>query len=176
MSGIILPYRGKHPIIAANAFVASTAVITGDVEIGDETSIWYNCVMRGDVHQIRIGSRTNIQDGTVVHCTRDRFACLIGSNITIGHGAILHACVIEDDSFIGMGAIILDGARVESGAMVAAGTLISPGKTVKKGELWAGNPGKMMRSVTPEELAFFAVSAQHYVELGRDYRMAEMVG
>ena len=170
MTGIILPFRGKLPQIAKTAFVASNAVITGDVEIGPESSIWFGCVLRGDVHQIRVGARTNIQDGTIVHCTRNRFPCLIGSDITIGHSAILHACTLEDGCFIGMGACIMDGARVESGAMVAAGALVTPGKLVKQGELWAGNPAKPMRPLTAEELAYFPVSAQQYAELARDYR------
>jgi carbonic anhydrase/acetyltransferase-like protein (isoleucine patch superfamily) len=169
MSGIILPYRGKLPVIAGSAFIAANAVVTGDVEIGPDSGIWFGCVLRGDVHHIRVGARTNIQDGTVVHCTRNRFPCLIGSDVTVGHGAVLHACILEDGCFVGMGACVLDGARVESGAMVAAGALVTPGKIVKKGELWAGNPAKMMRALSPEEQAAFMVSAAHYVELARDY-------
>jgi carbonic anhydrase/acetyltransferase-like protein (isoleucine patch superfamily) len=170
MNGLILPYNNILPRIHDSAFIAHTAVITGDVEIGPDSSVWFGCVMRGDVHQIRVGARTNIQDGTIVHCTRDKYACLIGSDITIGHGAILHACTLEDGCFIGMGAIVMDNARVESGAMVAAGALVPPGKVVKKGELWAGNPAKPMRTLTEQELAFFPVSAKHYVELARSYR------
>jgi len=173
MTGIILPYRGKYPVIAETAFIAQNAVVTGDVEIGPDSGIWFGCVMRGDVHHIRVGARTNIQDGTIVHCTRNRYPCLIGSDITVGHGAILHACILEDGCFVGMGAIVLDGARVESGAMVAAGALVPPGKVVKRGELWAGNPAKLMRALTEEDIAFFPVSAAHYVDLARDYRSIE---
>ena len=171
MSGQILPYRGKRPLIAGGAFIAPTAVVIGDVEIGEECGIWFGSVLRGDVHRIRVGARTNIQDGTIVHCTRERFPCLIGSDITIGHGAILHGCVLEDGCFIGMGARVLDGARVESGGMVAAGALVTPGKIVKSGELWAGSPAKLMRPVTDEERAFFSHSVAHYVALARDYQM-----
>jgi carbonic anhydrase/acetyltransferase-like protein (isoleucine patch superfamily) len=170
MAALILPYRGLAPKIADEAFIAPNAVITGDVEIGADTGIWFGCVIRGDVNHIRIGARTNIQDGTIIHCSRDKFPCLIGDDITVGHGAILHACVLEDGCFVGMGATVMDGARVESGAMVAAGALVTPGKLVKKGELWAGNPAKPMRALTEAELAFFPVSAEHYVNLARDYK------
>src|SRR5579863_3252898 len=170
MTGIILPYKNTLPRIDESAFIAQNAVITGDVEIGPDSSIWFGCVMRGDVNEIRVGARTNIQDGTIVHCTRNKFGCYIGSDITIGHAAILHACILEDGCFVGMGATVMDGARVESGAMVAAGALVTPGKVVKKGELWAGNPAKPMRALTEAELAFFPVSAEHYVNLARDYK------
>jgi len=170
MAGLILPYRGILPKIDENAFIAETAVIAGDVEIGADTGIWYGCVIRGDVNQVRIGARTNIQDGTIIHCARDKFPCLIGSDITVGHGAILHACSLEDGCFVGMRATVMDGARIESGAMVAAGALVTPGKRVPKGELWAGSPAKKLRDLTEAELAFFPVSAEHYVNLARDYK------
>ena len=170
MAGLILPYRGILPKIDENAFIAQTAVIAGDVEIGPDTGIWYGCVIRGDVNQIRIGARTNIQDGTIIHCARDKFPCLIGNDITVGHGAILHACTLEDGCFVGMAATVMDGARVESGAMVAAGALVTPGKVVRKGELWAGSPAKKLRDLTEAELAYFPVSAEHYVNLARDYK------
>jgi carbonic anhydrase/acetyltransferase-like protein (isoleucine patch superfamily) len=171
MAALILPYKGLRPTLAADAFIAPNAVITGNVVIGSESSVWFGCVLRGDVHEIRVGARTNIQDGTIIHCTRDRFGCYIGSDITIGHAAILHACTLEDGCFVGMGATVMDGARVESGAMVAAGALVTPGKLVKKGELWAGSPAKFLRPLTAEDLAFFPKSVAHYVELGRDYRL-----
>jgi carbonic anhydrase/acetyltransferase-like protein (isoleucine patch superfamily) len=170
MAGLILPYRNKLPKIDPSAFIAQNAVITGDVEIGPDAGIWFGCVMRGDVCNIRIGARTNVQDGTIVHCTRDRWPCLIGADITIGHNAILHGCVLEDGCFVGMGACVMDGAVIEGGAMVAAGALVTPGKRVKKGELWAGNPAKMMRELSEEELAFFPKSVAHYVDLAKEYR------
>lgn len=169
MPALILPYKGVRPAIAPDAFIAQNAVITGDVVVGAQSSIWYGCVLRGDVHHIRIGDRTNIQDGTIVHVTRERFACIIGSNVTVGHAAILHGCTLEDDCFVGMGATVMDGAIVESGAMVAAGALVTPGKVVRKGELWAGSPAKPLRPLTEAEVANFAVSAAHYADLAWNY-------
>lgn len=169
MPALILPYKGVRPSIASDAFVAQNAVITGDVVVGAQSSIWYGCVLRGDVNHIRVGERTNIQDGTIVHVTRERFACAIGSNVTVGHAAILHGCTLEDASFVGMGATVMDGAVVESGAMVAAGALVTPGKVVKKGELWAGSPAKFLRGLSEEEVAGFAASAAHYAELAWNY-------
>jgi gamma-carbonic anhydrase len=169
MSATILPFQGVTPTIGADVFIAPNATVIGDTVIGDQTSVWFNCVIRGDVHEIRIGSRTNIQDGTIIHVTGGKLGTYIGSDITIGHGAILHACRLEDACFIGMGAVILDGAVVESGAMVAAGAVVTPGKRVKAGELWGGNPARMLRSLSPEEIAFFPVSAQNYVNLAAKY-------
>jgi carbonic anhydrase/acetyltransferase-like protein (isoleucine patch superfamily) len=170
MTGHIMPFQGTHPTIADDVFIAPTAVVIGDVVIGAGTSVWFNCVIRGDVHEIRIGERTNIQDGTVVHVTGGKLGTYIGSDITIGHGAILHACTLEDSCFIGMGATILDGVVVESGAMVAAGAVVTPGKRVKSGELWAGNPAKLMRALSQPEQDFFPVSAAGYVSLAGRYR------
>lgn len=166
----ILPFKGVSPTVHPDAFVAATAAVIGDVVIGAGSSIWFGCSVRGDVHEIRIGERTNVQDGSVVHVTRGKFGCYIGSDITIGHGAIIHACVLEDGSFVGMGATVMDGAVVESQAMVAAGALVTPGKRVKRGELWAGSPARFLRRLTPEELAGFPVQAAHYAELAREYR------
>ena len=169
MTGLILPYKGVVPQIAKDAFIAQTAVVTGNVVIGAQSGVWYGCVLRGDVHEIRVGERSNIQDGTIVHCTRGKYGCYIGSDVTIGHGAILHACTLQDGCFVGMGATVMDGAVVESGAMVAAGALVTPGKVVKKGELWGGSPAKFLRPLSEAELAFFPVSAANYVELAQDY-------
>ena len=170
MSGHILPYQGTLPTIAEDVFIAPTATVIGDVVIGAGTSVWFNCVIRGDVHEIRIGARTNIQDGTIVHVTGGKLGTYIGDDITIGHGAILHACTLEDCCFIGMGAIILDGAVVETGAMVAAGAVVTPGKRVKAGELWGGNPAKLLRTLSDEDRAFFPVSAANYTALGQRYK------
>jgi len=169
VKALILPYKGVLPTIAADAFIAQTAVVTGDVVIGAGSSVWYGCVLRGDVHEIRVGERSNIQDGTIVHCTRGKFGCYIGSDVTIGHGVILHACTLQDNCFVGMGATVMDGAIVESGAMVAAGALVTPGKVVRKGELWGGSPAKCLRQLSEAELAFFPVSAANYAALGWDY-------
>lgn len=162
-------YKDHTPILGASVFVAPSADIIGDVTIGDETNIWFNTVIRGDVNYIRIGSRTNIQDGTIVHVTVKKFPTFIGSNVTIGHMAVIHGCTLEDDSFVGMRACIMDGAVVESGGMVAAGALLTPGKRVKSGELWAGAPARLMRPLTQEEKDYITFSAQHYCDLARDY-------
>ncbi|MBI2240054.1 MAG: gamma carbonic anhydrase family protein [Magnetospirillum gryphiswaldense] len=172
MTGLILPFKGTSPTIADDCFVAPNATVIGDVVIGSGTSVWFSVVIRGDVHEIRIGERTNIQDGTVIHVTEGKLGTYIGSDITIGHGAVLHACTLEDGCFVGMGATILDGVVVESGAMVAAGAVVTPGKRVKKGELWSGNPAKLMRPLKDEEVAFFPKSATKYKALGDTYRQS----
>lgn len=170
---LILPYRGTLPTIHPEAFVAPTATIIGDVMIGRCSSIWFGCTVRGDVHSIRIGEDTNIQDHCVIHVTGGKFGTQIGSGITVGHGVILHGCTLEDGCFIGMGATVLDGAVIESGAMVAAGAVVTPGKRVKAGELWAGNPAKFLRALRPDEIAHFASSAANYAALGAEYRIAK---
>lgn len=171
----ILHYRGDYhpagisPTISGKAFIAPGAAVIGDVEIGADTGVWFGCVIRGDVNIIRIGERTNIQDGTVIHVTRDTAPTHIGSNVTIGHSVLLHGCTLEDSCFIGMRATLMDGAVVESGAMVAAGALVTPGKRVPSGQLWAGSPAKYFRDLTSEEKAFFAISAENYVRHAREY-------
>lgn len=167
---IILPYKGVSPTIHPDAWIAPGAVIIGDVHIGKDTSIWFGCVVRGDVHSIRIGERTNIQDGSVVHVTDGRAATTIGSDITIGHSALLHGCTLEDGSFIGMHATVMDHAVVQSGAMLAAGALLTPGKIVPTGELWAGNPAKHFRAMKQEEGDYIPWSAQHYIDISNNYR------
>lgn len=169
MEPLILPYKGKTPVISPSAFIAPGAVIIGDVVIGDETNIWFGCVIRGDVNSIRIGNRTNIQDGSVVHVTHETAATTIGSNVTIGHKAILHGCTLEDGSFVGMGATVMDDAVVESGGMLAAGALLTPKKHIRGGALWAGSPAKFFRDLTREEAQYIYVSAKHYVDLGQTY-------
>lgn len=171
----ILPYRGERipnglmPTVSPRAFIAPGAAIIGDVEIGEDTSIWFGCVVRGDVHTVRIGSNTNIQDGTIVHVTRKTAPTFIGNGVTIGHCALIHGATLEDGSFVGMRATIMDGAVVESGAWVAAGALVTPGKRVPKGQIWAGNPAKYFRDLTPEEVAYIPKSAALYAEHAREY-------
>ena len=167
---ILMPWNGVWPTIHDSAFIAPGAVIIGDVVIGPETSIWFGVVIRGDVHEIRIGARTNVQDGTIIHATQFKAGTYIGDAVTIGHGAVLHACTLKDRCFIGMGAVVLDQATVETDAMVAAGALIAPGKTVPTGELWAGNPAKMLRPLKPAEIENIAGSADRYVGFGNSYR------
>lgn len=158
------------PKIADDAFIAPNAVIIGDVEIGSKSNVWFNCVIRGDVNIIRIGERTNIQDGTVIHVTRKTGPTKIGSGVTIGHMALLHACTLEDGSFIGMQSTVMDGAVVESGAMVAAGAIVTPNKRIPKGQIWAGNPAKYLRDLKPQEAEFIKISEDNYVRLAGEYK------
>ena len=178
MPAIIKSFRGLSPKIHESAFIADGAVIIGDVEIGPESSVWYGCVIRGDVNRIRIGARTNIQDGTVIHCNTDRsggdyretgggMPTIIGDDITIGHMALLHACTLESGCFIGMRSVVMDEAVVETGAMVAAGAVVTPRKRVESGQLWTGSPAKYARDVKPGEADFFPVSVGGYVDLGQ---------
>ena len=169
MSGLIIPFQGVTPTIDQSAFIAPTATVIGDVVIGPDTGIWFGCVVRGDVNEIRIGTRTNIQDGTIIHVSGEGQGTYIGDDITVGHMALLHACTLESGCFIGMKACVMDGAYVESGAMVAAGALVTPGKRVRSGELWAGSPARPIRQLAEQDLAYFPVSAQKYVLLSRAY-------
>mmetsp|Transcript_13330 Transcript_13330/g.42292 ORF Transcript_13330/g.42292 Transcript_13330/m.42292 type:complete len:257 (-) Transcript_13330:110-880(-) len=160
----------KSPVLPASAFVAPSASVIGDVSIGEKSSVWYNSVLRGDVNKITVGSMTNIQDGCVVHVAKTNMSgvvapTIIGSKVTVGHNTVLHACTVADESFVGMGATLLDGVVVEKGAMVAAGAMVPPGVTIPSGEIWAGNPAKFLRNLTPEESKFIASSAVNYAEL-----------
>ena len=166
---IILTFKGIYPKIDPTAFIAENAVVIGDVEIGAGSSIWYGCVIRGDVNSIRIGERTNIQDGTIVHVTRKIGPTRIGSNITIGHLCLLHACILEDNCFIGMGSTVMDFSVVNSNSWVAAGSLVTENKNIPSREMWAGRPAKLFRALKPEEAEFIPVSANNYYELGKEY-------
>ncbi len=169
MRGLILPYRTVHPRIGEDVFIAPTACVIGDVVIGAGTNIWFGCTVRGDVNEIRIGERTNIQDGTIVHVSRQKYGTYVGSEVTIGHMALIHACTLEDGCFVGMNATVMDGCVVEGGAMVAAGALVTPGKRVRRGQLWAGTPARHVRDLGPEDLDGMAATAPHYVRLAREY-------
>lgn len=167
---IILPYNGVWPRIADSAFVAPGAVVAGDVTIGEEANIWFGCVMRGDVQSISIGARTNIQDGTVIHVTREIGPTVIGDEVTVGHMALIHAATVKDRAFVGMGSRMLDFSVIEAGGYLAAGAVLTPRKTVPSGELWAGNPAKMLRAVSEAEADWIPKSAEHYVKLAMNYK------
>jgi gamma-carbonic anhydrase len=156
------PYQGIYPKIASDVFLASGAKIIGDVEIGSGSSIWYNSVVRGDVHYIRIGEMTNVQDLSMLHVTNGRFPLNIGNRVTIGHSVTLHGCTLKDLCFIGMGAVILDGAVIEEKGMVAAGAVIKQGFVVPPGMLAAGVPAKIIRQLTQKEMDDFQRSAERY--------------
>jgi carbonic anhydrase/acetyltransferase-like protein (isoleucine patch superfamily) len=183
MAGLILPHRGVSPKIAEDVFIAETAVVIGDVEIGAGSSIWYGCVLRGDVNRIRVGRNTNLQDGTIVHCNNDRNGDYretgggepthIGDDVVVGHMVLIHACTVGDGAFIGMRSVILDRAVVEPRAMVAAGAVVTPGKTVPSGQLWAGMPARYWRDMSEAEIAEAAWIADHYRKLGGDYLKAQ---
>ncbi|MCB9558686.1 MAG: gamma carbonic anhydrase family protein [Deltaproteobacteria bacterium] len=166
---MITTFEGKTPQISRDAFVAPDAVVLGDVVLGADSSIWYGCVVRGDVHYIRIGEKTNIQDRTVIHVTSGKFATHVGSRVTVGHGAILHGCRIADDVLIGMGATVLDDSEIPSGCIVAAGAVVPPGKTYAPNSLIVGSPARVRREVSDAELRWIADSAEHYVALAQKH-------
>jgi len=168
MEGVtILPFEGAVPNIAESAFVAPGARIIGSVTIGEDCSIWYNCVLRGDVNAISVGARTNIQDGTIVHVTTARHQTDIGEDCLIGHLVMLHGCRLRDRAFVGLGAIVMDDCEIESDAMLAAGALLTPGKRIPSGQMWAGRPAKYVRDLTEREIAGTLIGAASYVRHGR---------
>jgi len=169
------PYQGMQPKIGDSVYIDESALVIGDVSIGNDSSIWPMTVVRGDVNRITIGSRTNIQDGSVLHVTHphekhpEGFPLHVGNNVTIGHKVILHACRIDDNCLIGMGSIIMDGAIVQSGVMVGAGSLVAPDKELESGYLYLGSPVKKVRKLTAEEQGWLEYSATHYVKLKNKY-------
>jgi gamma-carbonic anhydrase len=161
------------PEIAASAYIDEAAVIIGDVNIGEDASVWPGVVIRGDVHWIRIGARTNVQDGSVLHVMRDEYPLSLGDNVTIGHGVILHGCTIESRCLIGMGSVILNGARIGTGSIIAAGTLVPERTIVAPGSLFMGHPGKFRRALTPEDQATIDGYAARYVEYKESYKQGK---
>jgi len=172
----IRSYKGIRPQIADSAYVDEAAAVIGDVVVGEDSSIWPMAVARGDVNCIRIGKRSNVQDGSALHVTHDHggapggFPLLIGDDVTIGHNVTLHGCKVGNRCLIGMGSVVLDGAVLEDEVLLAAGSLVPPGKTLEGGYLWLGNPVKKARPLTAEEKEWFTYSAQHYSRLREDYR------
>ena len=167
---MIRPFRGKHPQIHPTAFIEMSAQIIGDVEIGEESSVWFNAVVRGDVFDIRIGRRTNIQDGTVIHVSNGTHATILEDEVTVGHNATLHGCHIERGCLVGIGAIVMDGVRVGSQSLVAAGSLLSPGTQIPPRSLVIGAPARVKRPLTDEEVEGLNVFWMNYVEYIKMYR------
>ena len=166
---MIYPFQNKTPQFPETVFIAASAEVIGDVEIGADSSVWHGTVIRGDVNYIRIGDRTNIQDLSVLHVTRKTHPLFIGNEVTVGHRVILHGCRISDRVLIGMGATVMDGASVGEGSIIGAGALITEGMKIPPGSLAFGAPARVKRSLTKEESAFLAQSAQNYIELASIY-------
>ena len=171
-------FEGHTPRVPGSAYVDAQALVVGDVELGADSSVWPMTVLRGDVHSIRIGARTNLQDGSVVHVTHDcqyspgGFAATVGDDVTVGHRAVLHACTVGDRCLVGMGAVVLDGAAVADETMLAAGCLVPPGRELEGGCLWVGSPARRLRALTGAERDFLRYSAAHYVELKNRFAAA----
>ena len=171
----LLTLLGKTPVIHPSCFVAPDATLIGDIVMGRNSSIWFRCVLRADVQPVRIGERTNIQDGSIVHGTKEGggrkgAATSIGSEVTVGHGVILHGCQIADRCLIGMGSIIMDGAKIESDVIVGAGSLVVEGQHIPSGHLALGRPAKVLRPLSAEELQFLKISAQNYIDYSSWYQ------
>jgi len=167
---MLRPYRGQVPRVHPSAFIDDSAQVIGDVEIGEDSSVWMCVVIRGDVNRIRIGRRSNVQDGTIVHVMKDTHPTVIGDNVTIGHGAVVRGCTIEDRCLVGMGAILLNGVTVGSGSIVAAGTLLPEGMQVPPRSLVMGSPGKVRRTLSDADLDEIQMYADRYVGYRLDYQ------
>ena len=168
--GPIFSLNGVTPKVAPDAFIAPTAAVIGDVEIGSETGIWFHCLVRGDLNFIRIGARTNIQDGTVIHIDSGGLSTTIGDDVTVGHNAVIHACTSKNRAFVGISATVLDGAVIEEGGLLGAGGLLTPGKVIGPNEMWTGSPAKLRRVMDEEERKRFDRNALVYLELARRFR------
>ena len=168
----VFSYQDRRPRLGKRVFVAPGAVVVGDVELGDDASVWFGAVVRGDVNWIRIGAGTNLQDGTVVHVTHDTHPTVVGAGVVVGHSVVLHGCTVEDGVLIGIGARVLDGAVVEAGAQVGAGAGVTPGQRVPAGHLALGVPARVARPLTGEERRTIGEIRDRYVELKERYRAA----
>ena len=167
---MILPYRNHFPEIPDDVFIAENAHVIGDVSLGSKSSVWFGSVIRGDVHSIRIGKNTNIQDLSMIHVTGEKFSTKIGNNCTLGHRVTVHGAVLQDWSFVGIGATILDGCELGEYSMLAAGSLLPPGKKIPPGMLAMGSPARVVREVTPEERKMFERIVNKYTDLAKEYR------
>lgn len=161
---LILPVNNIKPTWGNNCWMAPNATLVGDLVMGDEVTVWFNAVIRADVNAIRIGNRTNIQDGAIIHCTYQKTQTIIGNNVSIAHNAIVHGCTIEDEVLIGMGAIIMDGAHIGKNAIIGAGAVITQNTIVPPGTIWAGNPAKYLKDVSPDQSEIFMRTANNYVK------------
>jgi carbonic anhydrase/acetyltransferase-like protein (isoleucine patch superfamily) len=159
---IIKSVRGCTPRFGSNCFLADGAIVVGDVTMGDNCTVWFNAVVRGDVHSITIGDNTNIQDGAVLHCTYERARLVIGNNVSIAHNAVVHGCTVEDNVLIGIGAIVMDHAVIGKGSVIAAGAVVLPGTVVEPGSVYAGVPARRVKDATPELLEMIARTARNY--------------
>lgn len=173
---MIRPHRGRLPRVHSSAYIDPSAQVIGEVEIGEESSVWMCAVIRGDVNRIRIGRRSNVQDGTVVHVMKDTHQTIVGDNVTIGHAAVVHGCTIEDHCLIGMGAILLNGARIGAGSIVAAGSLVVEDMEVPPRSLAMGSPAKVRRALTDAEVASIQLYADRYVLYRLDYMDQQVSG
>ena len=167
---MILEHNGIAPRIDPSVFLAPSACVIGDVQIGEKSSLWFNVLVRGDVNSIRIGKRTNIQDGTVIHVTHKTHPTVIGSDVSVGHSVTLHGCTIHDRCLIGIGAIVLDGVEVGESSMIAAGSLLTPGTKIPPRSLVMGSPGRVRKQLTDAECADFQAVAKRYLHYQEDYR------
>jgi gamma-carbonic anhydrase len=168
--GTVFSLNGVTPVIAPDAFIAPTAAVIGDVVIGSETGIWFHCLVRGDMGIIRIGARTNIQDGTIIHIDSGGLDTHIGDDVTVGHNAVIHACTLKNRAFVGISATVLDGAVIEEGGLLGAGGLLTPGKVIGPNEMWTGSPAKLRRVMDEDERKRFDRNATVYLELARKFR------
>lgn len=171
---MMISYQDQFPKIDNSTFIAEGVKVIGNVELGQNTNIWYNSVLRGDVAPIKIGEDSNIQDGTVIHTSRFNGGCIIGNRVTVGHLCLLHACRLHDDSFIGMASVVMDKAIVEPYGFLAANSLLTPGKIIKSNELWAGSPAKFVRYIKDEEIYLIKDTPPHYIELAKNHRKSEI--
>jgi len=167
---MLLTFKGVAPRVDPTAFIQPSAQIIGDVVIGAESSVWFNVVIRGDVHWIRIGARTNIQDNATIHVTNGRWPTVLGDDVSVAHAVVLHGCRVGDRCLIGIGAIIMDGVEIPADCLVAAGSLVTPGTTVPSGQLVMGSPAKAVRPLRPDELAHLKQSAANYVGYAEAYK------
>jgi len=166
-------FAARRPRIHESAWIAPGAVVVGDVEIGADSSVWYAAVVRGDVESVRIGARSNLQDGSVVHVTAGRFSTQIGNDVTVGHRSVVHGCVVEDGALIGIGAIVLDGAHVGAGALVGAGAVVTPGSKIEARGLAIGTPARVVRTISDEEFELQLARTRTYVETARIHASSE---